>query len=71
MTERQKYYFAVKERGDGTPWICLEPMRGNLPVLEKGFLGFDLPLGTTLKQAEKIANILQDTIINISYTEIK
>ena len=67
-TERGTYVFTVKEYGEGTPWIALEPLRNGLNVLGNGFLGFDLPGRTTYEQAQEIANFLNEKIVQISYT---
>jgi len=36
--------------------------------LGNGFLGFDLPEGTTINKAEEIAAFLQENISSVSYT---
>jgi len=47
-TTRTKHSFRVKESASGKPWIMFELLEGeDLPVLGKGFLGFDLKGGTT------------------------
>jgi hypothetical protein len=55
MTERVRMSFRLKEFPGGQPWICLEPIKEDLIVLANGFLGFDLPAGTTIEKAKKIA----------------
>ena len=57
MTERVRVSFRVKEFPGGQPWICLEPIKEDLIVLANGFLGFDLPAGTTIEKAKKIRRI--------------
>jgi len=54
MTERVRMSFKVKEFTDGQPWIFLEPVDEDLIVLGNGFLGFDLPNGTTRKQKRSL-----------------
>jgi hypothetical protein len=69
-TYRAKYSFEVKAYEDGkTPWIMLEPLREGVPVLTRGFLGFDLPSGTTEEQAYAIAEYLNEKIEWVTYTE--
>jgi hypothetical protein len=68
MTERVRMLFRVKELASGDFWICLEPLEEGLKILGKGFLGFDLPEGTTINKAEEIAAFLQENISSISYT---
>jgi len=70
MTERARYLFSVKEFPDGQPWIYMEPFEGGLSPLEHGFIGFDLAAGTTLKQAEEIASILNSKLLRVSYTDL-
>jgi hypothetical protein len=68
MTERTPVIFRVKQSVNGDFWICLEPFEGNLKILGNGFLGFDLPEGTTINKAEEIAAFLQENIGSVSYT---
>lgn len=70
MTKRAKYSFTPKSFHDGTPWIVLEPLWENLPVLSQGLLGFDLPAGTSHERAKEIAEFLNDNIVNVSYTNL-
>jgi hypothetical protein len=70
MTERVRMSFKVKEFPNGQPWICLEPVQEDLIVLANGFLGFDLPPGTTIEKAKKIAEFLEENIANVSYTKL-
>ena len=65
MTERARYVFKVKTFADGKPWIYLEPLKDHLSILSVGFLGFDLPAGTT----EKIAQFLGDNLTLLTYTK--
>ena len=68
-TEHADYIFAVKEYEDGTPWIMLEPSRAGLPVLKNGFLGLTLREGIDKREAEKIAEFLNDRVKSISHTQ--
>jgi hypothetical protein len=69
MTEHVRMSFKVKELSNGQPWICLEPIKKeNLKVLVRGSLGFDLPRGTTIEAAKKIAEFLGENITGVSYT---
>jgi hypothetical protein len=67
-TERARYAFVVKEFERGTPWLALEAIDKVLPVLSKGFIGFDLRPGTTVNEAKRFADLLNDTITTTSYT---
>jgi len=68
MTERVRMSFKVKEFSSGQLWICLEPIKENLKVLVRGSLGFDLPRGTSIEAAKKIAEFLGENITGVSYT---
>lgn len=68
MIERAKFRFTVKEFGDGTPWIMFERYSEKLKVLENGFLGLDLPEGTTYEKAVKIAEFLNENIDRVLYS---
>lgn len=70
-TERADYLFAVKEYGDGTPWIMLELRQApDLPCVGDGFLGFDLKEGTDIRRASEIARFLNQTIASVSHTDL-
>jgi hypothetical protein len=60
--------FAVKEFADGTPWIVLERRGHGLDIIGDGFIGFDLREGTSLQEAEKLAEFLRQNIRSVSYT---
>lgn len=68
-TERSKYRFTVKEFGDGTPWIMLEPDGQDLACLGDGFLGLDLKPGHTLDDAQEVASFLNKHITTMAYTQ--
>ncbi len=67
-TQRARYVFAVKEFGDGTPWIVLERSGKGLDVLENGVFGFELKEGTSLQEAETLARLIDRSVTNVSYT---
>jgi hypothetical protein len=67
-TERANYVFGVKEYGDGTPWIMLESSGKGLEVLGNGFVGFELREGTSLRDAEALADTLRRNVTTITYT---
>ena len=69
QTKRQSYTFTVKEYGDGTPYIACVPVGREWSVFGRGFLSFVLPMGTTLKSAQKAGAFLNKNIDLISFTE--
>ena len=69
-TKRQSYTFTVKEYGDGTPYIACAPVGREWRVFGNGSLSFVLPIGTTLKSAQKASAFLNKNIDSISFTEV-
>ena len=52
-TRRQSYTFTVTKYADGTPYIACVPVGREWTVFGKGSISFVLPIGATLKSAEK------------------
>ena len=71
MTQRAKFSFTPSRYPSGEYWIVLEAFHEDLDVLNAGYLGFDLPEGTTANQAEEIAAYLNENIRAVSYTTPK
>jgi hypothetical protein len=67
-TDYSAFTFTVKEFGDGTPWIMCEEYQPGLPVLKDGYLGLRLREGTTIEQAQEIAEYLRDHVAGVSHT---
>jgi hypothetical protein len=65
-TERGSYRFTVKETARGTFFLAAEPAGDTLKGLY-GLLGFSLQEGTTLEEAERIADLMKqpDHIANL------
>jgi hypothetical protein len=68
MKQNVRVVFRVEEVSGGEPWIRLEPIDKDLKICGSGFLGFELPEGTTINTAEEIAVFLQENISSVSYT---
>ena len=68
MTGRDPCRFTVKEHGEGTPFIAMEPCGGDLTLLKVGVLCFDLREGATYEKAQEIAEYLNDNIKGLAYT---
>ncbi len=60
--------FALKAHTHGQPFIVVEGMGGSLPVLEDGFLSFELPEDMTPERAEEIVDFLNGSICSVAYT---
>ena len=68
-THSKIYNFKANEYGNGMCFIQLEPMEGDLPCLSKGHLGLDLKPGQTIEDAEELARMLNEKIINVFFTK--
>jgi hypothetical protein len=68
MKQNVRVVFRVEEVSGEEPWIRLEPIDKDLKIFGSGFLGFELPEGTTINTAEEIAAFLQENISSVSYT---
>jgi hypothetical protein len=68
-TEHAVSYFRACEGADGTPWIICEPQGDTkIAALSEGFIGFELRPGMSLREAEKLAELLRGEITNVSVT---
>lgn len=71
-TERAQYKFVVKEFGDGTPWITVEPSEpSRLSILENAVLGIHLKPDTDAGAAQRIADSLNEQVANLSFTDLR
>ena len=68
MTGRDACRFRVREYGDGTPYIAIEPCSGTLALLKFGNLYFDLCEGAIYEKAQEIAEYMNDNIKSLAYT---
>jgi hypothetical protein len=59
--ERTECTFAVKEWGDGVPYVLAEPITASGPLI-----GFDLTPGATLDDGHKVARFMRAPISGIS-----
>ena len=66
-TERGAYRFAVKEKPRGTFFLVAEPTGDTLKGLY-GLLGFHLEEGTTLEEAMRFADLMNNKITSLTLT---
>ncbi len=71
MTQRGEYVFDEKEYDDGTPWIMMTPWDEDLSILKGGFIGFDLKPGTSVEEANELAERLRRIVTGVSYTDLE
>jgi hypothetical protein len=67
-TEQGDVHFTVKEFADGSPWIMVDPEYKTMPALHDAFIGFQLNHRTTLQQAQRIADFLNNNLAGVSLT---
>lgn len=62
-------HFRLSAYVDGEPFVVVDVPKGDdLPILSEGFLGFDLPEGTSRQKAGEIVDFLNENIRFITYT---
>jgi hypothetical protein len=67
-TEQGSYRFCVKETGRGTFFLAAEPAGDTIEGLY-GLLGFHLQEGTTLEEAMRFADLMNDKITALTLTK--
>ena len=67
-TETGSYKFTVKETARGTFFLAAEPAGDTLKGLY-GLLGFNLEEGTTLEEAMRIADLMNNRITSLTLTK--
>ncbi len=67
-TWRMAPHFHGSRYVSGAPFVVVDACSSSLPVLGEGFLGLDLPEGTTPERAREIIDFLQENIRFITYT---
>ena len=64
--ESAEFLFVVRLRGDGAPWVALQPKHEGFVTL-KGEIGLDLYRGTSLEEAKQLARFLNSNIKSVRY----
>jgi hypothetical protein len=70
-TEHANCTFSVSEHRDAHPWIMIETDRPGLRILANGFIGLQMRDEMSFDDAAKLAELLRDNVVAISYTSIK
>jgi hypothetical protein len=67
--QRGQYRYTVTEWADGRPWIAGEPAGTPLTIIgtdgEDLQIGFTLRSGTTYEEAKRVANFMNDWMVDI------
>jgi hypothetical protein len=69
-TTRAEHRFRVKENASGEPWLVSEVLTGEEPR-GSGFVGLGLMPGTTMQQAEDLAQTMNRLIVCTSFTRFQ
>jgi hypothetical protein len=64
-TERGACRFAVHKGQDQQPIISLQLFHNTVSVLNNATVGFDLLGGTTAEQEKKVADMLNERVLNV------
>ncbi len=67
-TEHGQFRFIVKEYEDGTPYITAEPLRQGITAFNDTNVGFGLPAGSTLDQANRAADFMNRNLAGMFLT---
>jgi hypothetical protein len=72
MTEnkggRSNCRFTVKQASDGKPVLAIQLYQDAIPTVRGASLGFDLLGGTKIEQAKKIADMLNEHVLDMFVT---
>jgi hypothetical protein len=69
MTQRASCEFNVSTYLSGQPFVVAARSKGDLPILERALLSFDVPPGTTVDEAREIARYLTEHVTHVCLTE--
>ena len=65
-TKRARTRFRVAEHASGQPFIVFEPLSGDQLKLFSQNVGFDLPPNTSYEEAQQIAKLLNEKLVQIA-----
>ena len=67
-TDRSACRFTVQQAKDGKPFIAVQLYRDTIPVLREVSFGFDLLRGTQVEDAKKLAEMLNEQVLDMFVT---
>ena len=67
-TERSNCRFTVQQANDGKPILVVQLYQETIPMLKEVVLGFDLLGGMRVDQAKKLAEMLNEHVLDIFVT---
>ena len=60
--------FTVRQTADGKPFIIVQLYQYTIPLLREVLLGFDLLGGTRVEEAKKLAEVLNERVLDMFVT---
>jgi hypothetical protein len=63
--ERSNCHFAVQRTSDGKPVLVVQLYQDSIPTLKGTTLGFDLLGGISVEQAKKVAEMLNEHVLDL------
>jgi hypothetical protein len=67
-TQRSNCRFVVQQAFDGKPIVIVQLYQDTIPSLRKVVIGFDLLGGTQAAQANKVAALLNEHVLDVFVT---
>jgi hypothetical protein len=67
-TERSNCRFLVQQTQDGKAVVMVQLLHETIPALKNTAVGFDLLGGTRVEQAKKLADLLNEYVLNVFVT---
>ena len=67
-TDRSACRFTVQQAKDGKPFLAVHLYRDTIPVLRELSFGFDLLRGTQVEDAKKLAEMLNEQVLDMFVT---
>jgi hypothetical protein len=67
-TERSNCRFTVQLASDGKPVLVVQLFQDTIPVLKQVLFGFDLLGGTRFEDAKKLAEMLNEHVLDLFVT---
>ncbi len=68
QTERSNCRFLVKQAVDGKPFLTVQLYHDTIPLLRAATIGFELLRGTRIEDANKLADMLNERVLEIFVT---
>lgn len=67
-TDRSNCQFVLERTGDGKPVVMVQLLHETIPILRNAVVGFDLLSGIRPEQAKKLADVLNEYVLNVFVT---